>query len=64
MYMNLRCLFYHDWLYNQTDDELTRICNRCYKKMIHYSDLDDSFWRTVSLNKEDIRDKKIKELGL
>lgn len=73
MMIQIKCLFYHNWVYEKpyvtngvvyNDYELVRICKRCYKKMGYYSDLDDSYWRTIPLNKDDIRDKKLKDIGI
>jgi hypothetical protein len=42
-----------------------RICERCqYKQVREHHTGRDSDWSTTELNKEQLRDKKLKELGI
>jgi len=42
-----------------------RICDRCqYKQVRQHFTGRDSDWSTAELNKEQLRDKKLKELGI
>jgi hypothetical protein len=41
-----------------------RICESCYRKQENKSYINSNKWIDVPLNKKDIRDKKLKNLGI
>ncbi len=69
--MKILCKIRHKWSYSTEKINIgkggsgahitlnVRMCKRCYKKQL-YGEL----WFDVSLNKEEIREIRLKELGL
>jgi hypothetical protein len=74
MSMSWLCKIRHNWSYSTekinigklgSDAHITlnmRLCKRCYKKQ--RQELNGEIWFDVSLNKEEIREIRLKELGL
>ena len=76
----MKCLFGHKWVYKNQTGYKIRICSMCYKKQYHEEShlykviLDEvdnmgpgfrtTRWVNVSLNMDELRDKKLKELGI
>jgi hypothetical protein len=76
----IKCFIRHKWVYKKEKssqfqmlnyqtyeyEREIRICERCFlkEKRYHYTGDDDFDWLKCSLNKDELRDKKIKELGI
>jgi len=76
--MNLLCKIRHKWKYSTENWDIdtkpgnlklhrtmsfkVRVCQRCYQKQ--RQELNGEIWFDVSLSKEEIREIKLKRLGL
>jgi hypothetical protein len=74
--MSLICKIKHKWSYSETKinthssyrDEQAhitftyRLCNRCYKKQVQI--LDNGSWQDTELSKDELREIKLKKIGI
>ena len=61
----MKCLFGHKWVYKNQTGYKIRICSMCYKKQYNMGPgFRTTRWVNVSLNMDELRDKKLKELGI